>query len=237
MHTHILPALDDGSANLDMSVAMLEIAYRSGTRHVVATPHFAEEKFVVNRQDMYAAVEQLRSEMFLRDMNIEIYPGHEVRCATDVIEKFRAGEISTLNDSGFMLLELPFMSVIPNFVQLFIQIQAETRTRVIFAHPERHECVRSHPELIDSLIERGIMIQINADSIRGNNGKPAKAFAERLLKNNSVSFVASDAHDNMARIPALDDVYKIVRSKYGEKTAKKIFYENQMNILKGRAPV
>lgn len=237
MHSHILPGLDDGSVNIEMSIAMLETAYKNGTRHIVATPHYCLGKFLVDRQEMYANVKKLRHEMFLRDMNIEIYPGHEVRCATDIAQEFHAGKISTLNDAGFMLLELPFSTVIPNFSQMFFQIQEETRTRIIFAHPERHECVRSHPEILEKMVERGILLQINADSIRGRNGKASKMFVEKLLKKNMVSFVASDAHDNNIRVPVLNDVYNTMRSKYGERTAKKIFYENQMNVLKGRAPV
>lgn len=237
IHSHILPAVDDGARDLNTSIAMLETAYKSGTRHIVATPHFCEGKFMVDRQKMYNWVEQLRYEMFLRDMNITIYPGHEVRCAATVAKHFENGEIATLNDAGFMLLELPFSTNIPNFTEMFYSIQSQTRTRIIFAHPERHACVYSHPETVENMAERGIMLQINADSIRGRNGKEAKALVERLLKKGLVSFVASDAHENVNRTTALNDVYIKVQQKYGERTAKKIFYENQMSILKGRAPV
>ena len=39
-HTHILPALDDGSKNAKMSVEMLKALRMQGVDTVVATPHF-----------------------------------------------------------------------------------------------------------------------------------------------------------------------------------------------------
>ena len=39
-HSHILPAIDDGSATVEESVAMLRMEAEQGITHVVATPHF-----------------------------------------------------------------------------------------------------------------------------------------------------------------------------------------------------
>ena len=40
IHTHVLPGIDDGAENWDMSMEMLKIAWDSGVRRVIATPHF-----------------------------------------------------------------------------------------------------------------------------------------------------------------------------------------------------
>jgi protein-tyrosine phosphatase len=39
IHSHILYGLDDGAKSLEESVQMLEIARRTGTSAIVATPH------------------------------------------------------------------------------------------------------------------------------------------------------------------------------------------------------
>ncbi len=39
-HTHILPALDDGSRDVTESVAMMSMLAEQGIQTVVATPHF-----------------------------------------------------------------------------------------------------------------------------------------------------------------------------------------------------
>ena len=40
MHCHILPGVDDGSKNMEMSLDMLQIAYEEGTRKIFLTPHY-----------------------------------------------------------------------------------------------------------------------------------------------------------------------------------------------------
>ena len=41
IHCHILPGFDDGSPSVGESVRMAEMAYASGIRRTVATPHFS----------------------------------------------------------------------------------------------------------------------------------------------------------------------------------------------------
>ena len=42
IHTHVLPGIDDGSRDLRTSMRMLMMAYKYGTRRVIATPIFGE---------------------------------------------------------------------------------------------------------------------------------------------------------------------------------------------------
>ena len=44
LHSHILPALDDGAGNMDKTKEMLQIAYEEGIRRIIATPHFFASK-------------------------------------------------------------------------------------------------------------------------------------------------------------------------------------------------
>ena len=39
-HSHVLPGMDDGSASLEESIAMLRMEAEQGITQVVATPHF-----------------------------------------------------------------------------------------------------------------------------------------------------------------------------------------------------
>ena len=43
VHCHILPGLDDGPDNIEVSLAMAESAIADGITHVVATPHSSNE--------------------------------------------------------------------------------------------------------------------------------------------------------------------------------------------------
>ena len=39
LHSHILYGVDDGSESLEMSMDMLDMAVKTGTRNIVLTPH------------------------------------------------------------------------------------------------------------------------------------------------------------------------------------------------------
>ena len=40
IHSHMLPGVDDGSKNMEMSLDMLSIAYNEGVRNIILTPHY-----------------------------------------------------------------------------------------------------------------------------------------------------------------------------------------------------
>ena len=43
-HSHVLPGIDDGSRDTDMSLAMLRMEQEQNVQAVVATPHFYAEQ-------------------------------------------------------------------------------------------------------------------------------------------------------------------------------------------------
>ena len=43
-HTHILPGIDDGSRNVEMSLRMLAAQREQQVNEIVATPHFYAQK-------------------------------------------------------------------------------------------------------------------------------------------------------------------------------------------------
>jgi len=43
IHSHIIPAIDDGSKNMEMTLEMLRNAEKNGTEEIIATPHYLLE--------------------------------------------------------------------------------------------------------------------------------------------------------------------------------------------------
>ena len=78
-HSHILPGLDDGSKDIEESLALLQLLDRQGIDAVIATPHFYAEQespqeFLLRRKK---ASEQLK--------NAEVLLGAEYRGYRTVI--------------------------------------------------------------------------------------------------------------------------------------------------------
>lgn len=51
-HSHILPAMDDGSRNIEESLQMLRMLQEQGVERVIATPHFYADE---NPPDVFCA--------------------------------------------------------------------------------------------------------------------------------------------------------------------------------------
>ena len=66
-HSHILPAMDDGSRCVEESIEMLDLLAEQGVSCVIATPHFlaneeSVDRFLQRRRASYDALMQAVSE-------------------------------------------------------------------------------------------------------------------------------------------------------------------------------
>ena len=86
IHCHVLPGLDDGSPDLETSIAMCKSAVEDGITHVVGTPHCSDEydfSWETNqacRAELQAAVGKkpqllLGCDFHLNDVNMELLQG------------------------------------------------------------------------------------------------------------------------------------------------------------------
>ena len=62
-HSHLLPAIDDGSKDIAMSLEILQETRRQKVRKIVATPHFYPEEMSLSRflEKRERAVEEVLS--------------------------------------------------------------------------------------------------------------------------------------------------------------------------------
>jgi protein-tyrosine phosphatase len=102
----------------------------------------------------------------------------------------------------------------------------------IVAHVERYADIVEHPGRVSDLIEMGCYIQVNASSIMGKYGFGIAHFTKKLLKQQQVHFVASDAHDAAGRAPKLLECRKFVEKKFGEDYANHLFCINPANVIR-----
>ena len=102
----------------------------------------------------------------------------------------------------------------------------------IIAHVERYSDIVSHPARVRDLIQMGCFIQVNASSVMGKYGFGISHFTKKLLKEELVHFIASDAHDTGRRAPHLLDCRNYVERKFGEDYGKKLFFTNPANVIR-----
>lgn len=233
IHSHILPGMDDGAHNLDTSIEMCRIASNDGIKTIIATPHYIPDyKESINAGIVLQQVRALNLELKLKNINITILPGMEVLISHDIIDFLDTEEILTLNNSRFLLIELPLSGIPLCAQELFYKLMIKGIVPVI-AHPERNSCIIKNPCIVLEYIQSGALIQVDTGSLKGEFGQKVKNTAKTLLKNKSVHFIATDAHNANTRAPQIREIFNYVKH-LNKKLAESIFLTNPYLLINNR---
>lgn len=233
IHSHMLQNVDDGSVNLAMSIEMAKIYVENGFKGVILTPHYIEGIDNNSRLDNQIKFIELRYELENQDLDIEIYLGHEVLLSLEMVEKLEDGTISTLNDSRYVLVELP-MYDIPIYVEdVFYNLQLKGYIPII-AHPERNIKIMEDPNILMKYIKNGALAQLNLPSLDERYGKDVCRNSELLLKHNMIHFVSTDAHTSSRRSPHVKNAIKRLKSLVSEEQFQNLTYKNAELLIEDK---
>jgi protein-tyrosine phosphatase len=230
LHSHILPAVDDGAPSLDVSIAMLDAAARIGIRTIVATPHLTRALDPEYDTLVRAAFAQVEPQAAAR--GIALVPGFEIRLSPDTPARLRAGERSTLGGTTVALVDLPFTTWPLYADDTLFDVQTSGFLPVL-AHPERYPDVQGDPEIALRLVERGIVLQVTLGSFAGAFGRRAKRTAEELLRLGAVHLLATDAHSAGHRLAAVPAGLRRVRDLVGAEELHRLTVEAPATLLNG----
>lgn len=230
LHSHILPYVDDGSDSEQTSLDMLKIAEKDGVKHVIATSHFIPGEL----ENIIEIVNYRLSSLVEKSKNIglsvDIYPGNEVFITPEIVDLIENGNICTLNNSSYVLIELPLMSIPPYTDEVLYKLQLKGYKPII-AHPERNREIITDPNLLYNFIKRGILVQSNSNSFLGLHGKRVKETVFTLLNHYMIHFVSTDAHDINKRSPKLRKTFKLITDIVEWETGLDLFSRNGIAVI------
>ncbi len=219
-HTHILPNIDDGARNVTETFNMIKEARSVGFDALVSTSHYMESFYETEVSERELWVNVIRENVQEKEMGIKIYLGNEIYFTEDIIKLLEDAKASTINDTSYVLFELP-LNIEPLNLYEVIHKMLKYKLVPVLAHPERYTFVHKEPNLIYDLIELGVLMQVNYGSILGMYGNNTKIIVEKLLKNNMVHFLGTDAHRHKniyTQVPvAIDKICDIIgKEKFHE---------------------
>jgi protein-tyrosine phosphatase len=234
IHNHILHGVDDGPKTLEESIELCRKLKDSGVRGIVATPHYISgDQYMPQPETIKKKVSTLQEILNKQDIKLEIYTGMEVFASHDTCDKLKSGEILTINDSHYILIEFSLNVVPKHALDLLFSIQVEGYTPIV-AHPERYSTEFRKSALLNELVEKGVLLQINSGSVLGKHGKSAKSAAVKMLKEGIVHLVSSDSHGGRR---VLDDC-KVLEDQLvrmcGWNNARKIMYINPSRVIEDK---
>lgn len=231
LHSHILPNIDDGSKNMEETLKMGRIAEQEGFSKIIATPHYIEGEFILDREQFLNIIKEVNEHFVKNAINIEVLPGLEIYISPDLPSKLKKEEIFTLNNTFYVLIEFP-MGNIPIYTEDILYEVRLLGYKPVIAHPERYAKVIEDPNYLKGLIEQGNYVQVNSLSIIGILGKEAKRTAEILLKHRMVHFIGTDAHTSRIRSPRIKEALEQMRQWADNEYVEEIL-NNGRALIKG----
>lgn len=233
IHTHLLPEVDDGAADMEETVLMLNLAKDQEIRTIIATPHFGLGSKEKSTEELRECMERVQQEATSIDPAIKIYLGNELYYRESVLEEVIKGNALTLAGSRYVLIEfsirVDYKSLYQGLNKFILAGYAP-----ILAHVERYRCLMEEESRIDEIRELGVYIQMNGSSLLGNFFDKSVRQHRRLLKNRLLHFIASDCHNTSTRAPNLVKAFETVVKLTDWEYAVELFYDNPLKILENK---
>jgi protein-tyrosine phosphatase len=236
LHTHILPAIDDGVETDDQAIEFARMAQADGIRVIVATPHCKEGVWVNDRDRVLTDVAKLRELLEANRVEVELKPGAEVHLCPDLVARVRDGRAPTLDDNHkTLLLELSLTQYPVELANLVFELKL-AGLQVLFAHPERIRYFQDDLERYEAVVQLGAFGQITTGSVLGVFGNEALQFSRELLARDLIHVVATDAHNVRGRPPIMSRAIEAISSLVGERRALLMATDAPAALLEGREP-
>jgi protein-tyrosine phosphatase len=223
MHSHLLPGLDDGSKHEDESMELIRNFSNMGYKKLIMTPHIMGDFFKNTPATILPALERLRVLVKEENIDIELNAAAEYYMDEWFIDKLNNNEPLLTFGDNYLLVETSYMNE-PNGLNEALFLIKSNGYKPVLAHPERYIYLYSDFKRFQEIYAKGILFQINLNSLAGYYSKAAQKFAERLVDENMVDMVGSDCH-GMRHVEALQ---KVRAGKYYQKLLTKKLLNNSL---------
>ena len=236
LHCHLLPGVDDGARDLDQSLAMARLAVQDGIGTIIVTPHHLNGVYTNPAETVREHVQRLRDALQHASIPIDLLPGSELHLTPELPEAIASGQALTIADRGrAVLVELPVHTVPLGTERLLEQLIAMDLTPVI-AHPERNTELRRRTQRLAEWVGMGCLGQMTAQSTTGKFGERVRQASKIMIRAGSIHIVASDAHRDHRRIPAMTPAYAPIAEWTSPAVAELLLRIFPPDLAVGRQP-
>ncbi len=225
MHCHILPGVDDGAGSPEEALQMLKIAEKEGITHMICTPHYKNHRKSVAGEALSEAFHNFQKMAAEHGCKIQLYLGNEVFYFRELEQAVDDGLVHEMNESSHMLIEFHPQETFRAMQHSLYDVSSLGYVPIL-AHAERYECLYHDILRVEELHKAGTKIQVNAKSVTGEHGFGVKRFVERLLKEQMVDYVSTDAHNTEKRAPKFRKCRNFLYRKYDSQYVNEILFEN-----------
>jgi protein-tyrosine phosphatase len=197
MHSHLIPAVDDGSQNEDDSLFLIRGMMELGFEKLITTPHVMQDMYPNNRQSIGMGYDEIMR--YIPDEEKEKINTETIRFGAEyflddhVLELMEKNiPLLTIKDK-MVLVEISFASPPMGLREMIFDLQMKGY-QPILAHPERYTFYHRTPSAYRELKETGVLFQSNLLSFSGYYGGSVKNAAEFLANEDLLDLLGTDLH-------------------------------------------
>jgi len=192
IHSHLLPGIDDGAKDDEHSLSLIKKLQDYGFSQFITTPHILTGVWNNTRENIHekerTTIDTLRSNSF----TMPFRAAAEYLMDDTFLKLINSDQLLTLKDN-YVLVEMSYLNPPIQLYDIVYELQI-AGYKPVLAHPERYVFYHSNFEEYYKLKKAGCEFQINLLSVTGYYGKQVLQTAERLLKENLITYTGSDAH-------------------------------------------
>jgi len=192
VHSHFIPGIDDGADTLETSIALLREMQALGFKKVITTPHVMSDFYKNTSENITRLCGELNEEVSRQGVDLIVECAAEYYCDTELKELVKKKDLLTFG-KNYVLFELPFISAPPNMAEIIFEMQL-AGYKPVLAHPERYTYWHTDFEKYQSMVDRGVLLQLNINSMTGHYSPDVKKVAKKMIDQGMISLVGSDCH-------------------------------------------
>jgi tyrosine-protein phosphatase YwqE len=192
LHSHLIPAIDDGSQSMEESLDLLRGLEEIGYKKVITTPHIMLDAYKNSRDNIMSGLEDLRKAAREEGISLEIEAAAEYYLDDGFLDLLQEGNMLSFADNH-LLFETSYVAKPIQLEEMIFAI-GSAGYQPVMAHPERYRYIKNPEKEYGRLKELGVMFQVNLNSFAGHYGVQAKEQALFLSKQGMIDLLGSDTH-------------------------------------------
>ena len=249
IHSHIIYHIDDGSHELEESLELIRQDVEQGAHAIIATPHYyvqyptdpariraklatIEEALGIGEQSA-AQPTPGASEANASALDVRLYAGNEVLWFDSMTERLQSGEILTLADSHYTLIEFYPEESYQTILRAIRKVR-NAGYRPIIAHAERFKAMQEHG--LAEVRDLGAYVQLSTEPLshKGLSGlfDRETKFIQKALRNQEADFLGTDMHRIDRRPPVLRDAIDWIERNLDADYADAVLQRNAQAIVR-----
>jgi protein-tyrosine phosphatase len=225
LHSHLLPAVDDGSRSVEQSVRVLTKMAVRGITDVCLTPHLPSGRAEAGPPSAHLrAFEALQLEAPAMP---RLHRGAEIMLDRPVTRPVAIARNVTLAGTRYMLVEFPRLVVHDTVTNALTQI-VELGLLPVLAHPERYSCCSV--DAVRQWRALGARMQVDATTLLTAQARGQRA--RQLVAEGLADILAGDNHGDDRTVATGAD---FLEAQDGSEQAELLVMRNPAAILKDAA--